>query len=99
MQSQIMKSFIVIASSLLLCSCADMVVTKSSVSSSEGRARATVDAKDFDAKDGVHYETCGVGAANPVAIYIRPFSGAMKPLPTGKCRFAKRSLPSPLPMI
>jgi Domain of unknown function (DUF4410) len=73
MQSQIMKSFIVIASSLLLCSCADMVVTKSSVSSSEGRARATVDAKDFDAKDGVHYETCGVGAANPVAIYIRPF--------------------------
>ena len=48
-----------------------MVVTKSAVSSSSGRA--TVEAKDFDPKGGVHYETCGVGAANPAAIYIRPF--------------------------
>ena len=65
-----MKSFSVIATSLLLCSCADMVVTKSSTTSS----RTVVDAKDFDAKEGVRYQTnCGVGAANPVAIYIRPF--------------------------
>ena len=67
-----MKSFIAIASSLLLCSCADMVVTKSSVSNSGGRT--AVDAKDIDSKDTVHYEAnCGVGAANPSAIYIRPF--------------------------
>ena len=63
-----MKSFIVIASSLLLCSCANMVVTKSYVSNSDGGG---VDAKDVGS---VHYETnCGVGAANPAAIYIRPF--------------------------
>ena len=67
-----MKSFTVIASSLLLCSCADMVVTKSYVSNSV--TRTGVDAKDFDAKETVHYEAnCGVGAANPSAIYIRPF--------------------------
>jgi hypothetical protein len=62
-----MKSFIVITSSLLLCSCADMVVTKSYVSSSH----TAVDAKDIGS---VHYETnCGVGATDPAAIYIRPF--------------------------
>ena len=67
-----MKSFIVIASSLLLCSCADVVVTKSYVSNSGGRA--AVDAKDIGSKETVHYEAnCGVGAANPAAIYIRPF--------------------------
>lgn len=67
-----MKSFIVIASSLLLCSCADMVVTKSYVSSSG--VRSAVDAKDIGSKETVHYEAnCGVGAANPAAIYIRPF--------------------------
>ncbi len=67
-----MKSFTVIASSLLLCSCADMVVTKSYVSNSV--TRTAVDAKDFDAKETVHYAAnCGVGAANPSAIYIRPF--------------------------
>jgi hypothetical protein len=64
-----MKALIAIASSLLLCSCADMVVTKSSVSNSSSRTE--VDAKDFGS---VHYQTnCGVGAANPAAIYIRPF--------------------------
>jgi hypothetical protein len=68
-----MKSFTVIASSLLLCSCADMVVTKTSVSTAGGHTRVAVDSKDFDAKNGVRYETCGVGAANPIAIYIRPF--------------------------
>jgi hypothetical protein len=69
-----MKSLIVIASSLLLCSCADMVVTKTYVSSSATRTRSTVDAKDFGSAETVRYETnCGVGAANPSAIYIRPF--------------------------
>lgn len=69
-----MKSLIVIASSLLLCSCADMVVTKTYVSSSATRTRSTVDAKDFGSTETVRYETnCGVGAANPSAIYIRPF--------------------------
>ncbi len=62
-----MKSFLAIASTLLLCSCADMVVTKSYVSNSS----TAVDAKDFGS---VHYETnCGVGATDPAAIYIRPF--------------------------
>jgi hypothetical protein len=62
-----MKSFIAIASSLLLCSCADMNVTKSSAGGS-----AAMDAKDMGSP--VHYEAnCGVGAAHPAAIYIRPF--------------------------
>ncbi|MGH8092130.1 MAG: DUF4410 domain-containing protein [Chthoniobacterales bacterium] len=67
-----MKSLIVIATSLLLCSCADMVVTKTDVPNSAGAAAGTVDAKDFGSR--VRYQTnCGVGAANPAAIYIRPF--------------------------
>jgi hypothetical protein len=67
-----MKSFIAIVSSLLLCSCADMVVTKSRVSNSG--ARATVDAKDIGSTERIHYDAnCGVGAANPAGIYIRPF--------------------------
>jgi hypothetical protein len=69
-----MKSIIAIASSLLLCSCADTVVTKTYVSSSATRTRSTVDAKDFGSAETVRYETnCGVGEANPSAIYIRPF--------------------------
>ena len=69
-----MKSLIVIASSLLLCSCADMVVTKTYVSNSVTHTRSTVDAKDFGSSESVRYETnCGVGEANPSAIYIRPF--------------------------
>ncbi len=67
-----MKSFTVIASSLLLCSCADMVVTKTYVSNSA--TRTEVDAKDFGSASSVRYSTnCGVGEANPSAIYIRPF--------------------------
>ncbi|MEO8043385.1 MAG: DUF4410 domain-containing protein [Spartobacteria bacterium] len=67
-----MKSFTVIASSLLLCSCADMVVTKTYTSSTTSQTQ--VDAKDFDAKETVRYTTnCGVGAINPAAVYIRPF--------------------------
>jgi hypothetical protein len=67
-----MKSFIAIASSFLLCSCADMYVSKSSVSSSS--SHTSVDGKDFGSHvSGVYMEHCGVGAANPRAIYIRPF--------------------------
>jgi Domain of unknown function (DUF4410) len=68
-----MKSFIAIASSILLCSCADMYVTKTEVATSGGRGTSPIDAKDFGSK-GVHMVTdCGVGASNPSAIYIRPF--------------------------
>jgi len=70
MKIKVMKSFTVIASSMLLCSCADMVVTKTYVAGSTS-TRTETDAKDFGS---VRYETnCGVGAANPTAIYIRPF--------------------------
>ena len=49
-----------------------MYVTKSDVGGG-GSAATAVDAKDFGSK-GVHMVTnCGVGASNPVAIYIRPF--------------------------
>lgn len=67
-----MKSFTVIASSLLLCSCADMQVTKTYVAGgSTAQSRSAVDAKDFGS---VHFTTnCGVGEAHPSAIYIRPF--------------------------
>jgi hypothetical protein len=69
-----MKSLTVIASSLLLCSCADMVVTKTYVPNSAAGARTEVDAKDFGSSESVRYSTnCGVGEANPSAIYIRPF--------------------------
>ena len=65
-----MKSLTVIAFSLLVCSCADMVVTKTYVPNS-GAGAGYVDAKDFGS---VRYTTnCGVGEANPSAIYIRPF--------------------------
>ena len=68
----IMKHFIVIALSILLCACADMYVTKTDVASPGGRSAAPIDAKDFD--KSVHFVTnCGVGASNPSAIYIRPF--------------------------
>jgi len=68
-----MKSLIVIVSSVLLCSCADMFVTKTDVATPGGRTAAAVDAKDYGSK-GVHMVTgCGVGASNPSAIYIRPF--------------------------
>jgi hypothetical protein len=66
-----MKSLVVLACSLLLCSCADMVVTRTYVAG--GRTATEVDAKDFGSQ-GVRYETnCGIGAAHPRAIYIRPF--------------------------
>jgi Domain of unknown function (DUF4410) len=69
-----MKSLTAIAASVLLCSCADMYVTRTDVSTPGGRTAAAVDAKDFYGSKGVHMITnCGVGAYNPRAIYIRPF--------------------------
>jgi len=58
---------------MVLCSCADMYVTQTQVSTPGGHNVAAIDAKDYGSK-GVHMITnCGVGAANPHAIYIRPF--------------------------
>jgi len=58
---------------MLLCSCADMYVTKTDVATPGGGGVAAIDAKDYGSK-GVHMITnCGVGASNPSAIYIRPF--------------------------
>ena len=69
--TKIMKSLTVIAFSLLVCSCADMVVTRTYVPNSASGSYGAVDAKDFGS---VRYTTnCGVGEANPSAIYIRPF--------------------------
>src|SRR5437763_15770496 len=68
-----MKSVIAIASSILLCSCADMYVTQTQVATPGGQTAGAIDAKDYGSK-GVHMITnCGVGAHNPSAIYIRPF--------------------------
>jgi Domain of unknown function (DUF4410) len=66
-----MKNIIISIFGLLLCSCANMYVTRSEVGT--GGAAGAVDAKDFGSR-GVHMITnCGVGASNPRAIYIRPF--------------------------
>ena len=66
-----MKSLIALAISLLLCSCADMYVTKSEVAGSS--SGAAIDAKDFGSRNDIHVVNCGVGASHPSAIYIRPF--------------------------
>lgn len=53
-----------------------MFVTKTYVSTVNGHThQASVDPKDFGSSRSVHMVTnnCGVGAANPAAIYIRPF--------------------------
>ncbi|HEV2804421.1 MAG TPA: DUF4410 domain-containing protein [Chthoniobacterales bacterium] len=64
-----MKSCLALLSSLLLCSCADMYVTHTQVAGST--RTTTADAKD---SKGVYMTTsCGVGAYEPKAIYIRPF--------------------------
>ena len=70
-----MKLFIPLASSLLLCSCADMFVSKTYVSTATSHRRTEIDAKDVGSHvASVHVTTnCGVGARNPAAIYIRPF--------------------------
>ena len=66
--------FAILSSSLLLCSCADMYVTTTHTAGGAA-STAAVDPKDFGSVDGVRMVTnnCGVGAANPKAIYIRPF--------------------------
>jgi hypothetical protein len=66
----IMKSFIAFASSILLCSCANMFVTKTDVAGSCDNG-AAIDAKDVGSR--IHYTACGVGAHDPSAIYIRQF--------------------------
>jgi len=49
-----------------------MYVSKTDVATPGGAGAAPTDAKDFE--KGVRFVTnCGVGAANPSAIYIRPF--------------------------
>ena len=66
-----MKLFLALLSSILLCSCADMYVTKTEVAGGSTRTTTTSDAKD---SKGVYMTTnCGVGAYAPKAIYIRPF--------------------------
>src|ERR1700730_2521126 len=68
-----MKTLIATVFSILLCSCADMRVTRTYVATPGRQASAQIDAKDFGSR-GVHMITnCGVGASNPIAIYIRPF--------------------------
>ena len=49
-----------------------MYVTKSQVTTASGYSAGAVDGKDYGSL-GVHMTTCGVGAAHPSAIYIRPF--------------------------
>lgn len=58
----------ILSTSLLLCSCADMYVTKTDVAG--GASSGGVDGKDYGSAKGA---TCGVGAYGPKAIYIRPF--------------------------
>jgi hypothetical protein len=51
-----------------------MYVTKTDVAGGGHTSAAAIDTKDFGSMNGVRYTTnCGVGAANPKAIYIRPF--------------------------
>jgi hypothetical protein len=68
-----MKFFLAILSTVFLCSCADMYVTKTQIAGGSTRTTASTDAKDYS-KSGVYMTTnCGVGAYGPKAIYIRPF--------------------------
>jgi Domain of unknown function (DUF4410) len=68
-----MKSFLAIVSGILLCSCADMYVTKTEVSTADTHAGGAIDGKDYGSTR-VHIVTnCGVGASSPQAIYVRPF--------------------------
>ena len=68
-----MKPLIALITSLLLCSCADMRVTRTQVAGGGSRGGVSSDSKDYG--NGVHMITanCGVGAYGPKAIYIRPF--------------------------
>lgn len=69
-----MKPFLALLSSFVLCSCADMVVTKTDVAGGSTHSTASSDPKDYDSKSGVRMVVnCGIGASAPKAIYIRPF--------------------------
>jgi hypothetical protein len=68
-----MKSFLAIVTGMLLCSCADMYVTKTEVATPAGPPAGAVDAKDYGSMGVRMVTNCGVGASNPSAIYIRPF--------------------------
>src|SRR3954465_2995369 len=69
-----MKPLLALIPSLLLCSCADMDVTHTDVAGGSTRTTAAVDTKDFGGMNPVpHATNCGIGAAHPKAIYIRPF--------------------------
>ena len=69
-REEIMKAFIAILSGLLLCSCADMYVTKTDVAGSTSRRTVSSDAKD---SKGIYMTTnCGVGASQPKAIAGEP---------------------------
>jgi hypothetical protein len=68
-----MKSFLAIVSSILLCSCADMYVTKTEVATADTHSVGAIDAKDYGSTRMHMVTNCGIGASNPQAIYIRPF--------------------------
>jgi hypothetical protein len=68
-----MKSLLAIVTGMLLCSCADMYVTKTEVATAAGQSAAAVDGKDYGSTRVHMITNCGVGASNPSAIYIRPF--------------------------
>ena len=68
-----MKSFLAVLSGILLCSCADMYVTRTYVSTPCGSSAASIDAKDYGSSRVHMVTSCGVGASDPKAIYIRPF--------------------------
>ncbi len=68
-----MKHLLAIVTSILLCSCADMYVTKTEVATPGGEAVGPVDAKDYGSTRVHMVSNCGVGASRPAAIYIRPF--------------------------
>ena len=69
----LMKSLLAILPCFLLCSCADMYVTKTDVPGSTSATTAYTNSKDYGSK-GIYMTTnCGVGAYDPKAIYIRPF--------------------------
>src|SRR3954471_4444473 len=72
-QHNLMKSFLAIVTGMLLCSCADMYVTKTEVATAGGQTMGAVDAKDYGSMGVRMVTNCGVGATNPIAIYVRPF--------------------------
>jgi hypothetical protein len=67
-----MKPFFAIVTGMLLCSCADMYVTKTYVAGGS-ESVAAVDGKDYGSPRVHMLTSCGVGATGPEAIYIRPF--------------------------